>query len=279
MNSEGRAFHHNEYFKDRGSYPEENPLLLEGGFFSLPASLPSIWQPIEQELELVFRRLESTLRPAIRSLLKQLMRPADYEFLFPAGMVLFSGHLFAKRESLYLPAVFMELIYLGTMFNNMAGHHSSKEQQMYVLTGDYLYSHLFRLLYESESLFLLEKFSALVTTMNEGLSSEERYRLEKAELGIKEVEELLHKQYGFFYGESCALGGLFAGSTAYKQLLLREFGTAFGIAYGVHKKGYSLLPAHEILEKGLRKLSLLPESQGRSELEAYARGAISNSES
>lgn len=277
VKSENGTFKNNEYFTDRGSCPEKNPLLLGGGTFPLPRVLPPIWQPVEQELQVVFTRLETALRPAGRSLLKQLMRPSDYEFLLPPGLVLFSGNLFSKGRDQYLPAVFMELIYLGTRFHNLAGHLRCKEQQMFILTGDFLYSHLLYLLDKSQHLFLLGKFATLVTAMNEGFSSQEGYRLKKAEPGTYEISEWLHKQYGIFYGESCALGSLFAGSSKKEQSLLREFGTAFGIAYGLHMNGYTLLSADEFLDKGLRTLSLLPDSQSRRELESFARGVIFNS--
>ncbi|HHV35670.1 MAG TPA: hypothetical protein GXX59_08860 [Syntrophomonadaceae bacterium] len=271
------TFHNNEYFTDRGSCSKENPLLLEEEVFPLSRDLPPLWHPIERELRVVFKKLEATLRPEGRSLLKQLMQPLDYEFLLPPGMVLFSGHLFSKRGDQHLPAIFMELTYLGTKFLNLAGQLSCKEQQMFVLTGDYLCSHLFHLIYESENIFLLEKFSALITTMNEGFSRQEGYRLKRTEPGKNEIKEYLYKQYGVFYGESCALGGVFAGSSKKEQLLLKEFGTAFGIAYGVHKKGYSCLSADEFLEEGFQALSLLPNSLSRRELEFFARRVILNS--
>ena len=260
-----------KYSKKRGSYPEKIPLLVEGYIFPLPRVLPPLWHPIEQELRVVFGRLVASLRPAGRLLLKELMQPSDYEYLLPPGLVLFSGRIFSKERDQYLPAVFMELVYLGTKFLNLAGDLRGKEQQMFILTGDYLCSHLFHLLYETEKLFLLERFSALITAMNEGFSSEEKHRLKRSKPGKTEIKEWLHKQYGVFYGESCALGGLFAGCDKREHSLLKEFGTAFGIAYGIHKKGYNLLSADEFLEKGFQVLSLLPYSQSRRELVVFAQ--------
>ncbi|CEO89094.1 hypothetical protein [Syntrophaceticus schinkii] len=52
---------------------------------------------------------------------------------------------------------------------------------------------------------------------------------------------------------------------------MKEFGTAFGIAYGIRKKGYNLLSADEFLEKGFQVLSLLPDSQSRRELVIFAQ--------
>lgn len=276
VNSKKRTFNNNnEYFTDRGSCPEKNPLLLGEGTFPLPRTLSPLWRPIEQELQTIFEQLEAALRPLGRSLLKELMQQLpDYEFLFPPGLVCFSGHLFSQGRDQYLPALFMELLYLGTRYHNMAGHLKSKEQQMFVLTGDFLYSHLFYLLDKSQNLFLLDNFSRLIIAMNEGFASEEGYRLKKTKPDKKEIREWLYKQYGVFYGESCFLGSLFARSSKKEQLIMKEFGTAFGIAYGIHKKGYSSLSADEFMEKGFSALSLLPDSQGKKELESFVLGII-----
>jgi len=72
---------------------------------------------------------------------------------------------------------------------------------MFILTGDYLCSHLFHLLYETEKLFLLERFSALITAMNEGFSSEEKHRLKRSKPGKLRLRNGSTSSTGFFTGK------------------------------------------------------------------------------
>lgn len=257
----------------RGSCPDKNPLLVETDILHWSGDLPSCWQPVERELKITVVQLEEILRPTGRSLLKQLLPPLDFEFLLSPALVLFCEHLFAK-EGKYLPAVFMELIFLGTRFLNLAGQLKDKTQQLYTLTGDLLFSHLYHLLWESEQLSLLEGFATLITVMNEGFAKKEEFRLKGYLPGEEEIHQWLYKQFGFFYGESCALGSRFAGGSDSEQSILKEFGIDFGIAFGAKRNGCSFSLVEKSLEKGLISLSLLPESQGRRDLEFFARGII-----
>jgi hypothetical protein len=262
---------------DRGSCPEKNPLLMEESTFLLPGVLPAIWRPIEQDLREVFSLLERSLRPTGRHLLKQLLNPSDNEYLLSPGLVLCSGCLFSKNKELYLLAVFMELTYLGVQFHNRAGDLGQrKEKQMLVLTGDFLSSHLFYLINQYKQQFLLETFALLITTMSEGFAIREAYKIKNKEPDKNESKEWLYKQYGVFYGESCALGGQFSGASEQEQLLLRDFGTVFGIAYGAYKNQCSLLSADEYFDKGLELLSLLPDSQKKFEMISFVQGVFSN---
>lgn len=275
VNSDKRtSYNNNGYFTDRGSCAE-SPLLLGKVVFPIPANLPAVWKPVEQELHTVFMRLGAVLRPVGRSILKELMqRSFDNEFLLPPGLTLFSGRPFPKGRDQYLPAVTMELLYLAARNHNIAGRIKGKEQQSFVLAGDLLYSHLIDLLVKSPHIFLLENISLLITAMNEGFSSEEGCRLKGAKPGKKEAGEFIRKQYGVFYGESCFLGSLFAGANEKEQSLMREFGAAFGMAYGLRRKGYDLPSADDFLDKGLAALSLLPDSQGREDLKSFVLGII-----
>ncbi|MFW0966977.1 MAG: polyprenyl synthetase family protein [Thermacetogeniaceae bacterium] len=252
----------NDSLHERGSCPEKNPLLIG----------ENIWKPVAGDLRFVMGCLEEALRPAGRLLLKQLHRPADHEYMIPPGLVIFSGHLFSREIKHYSPAVYMALVYLGTMFHNRASL-KDKNQQLYILTGDFLFSHLLQLVNNSQHLFLLERFADLITTMNEGFSIMEELRMKGDSPDREELIEIMRKQYGVFYGECCALGGLFTGCTEKEQLLLMEFGTSLGIAYGVKKTDISFQP-HQIMKKGLLALSQLPVSEARSELENFARGTL-----
>lgn len=250
------------YLHERGSCPEKNPLLIG----------EHIWKPVAGELRFVMGCLEKALRPVGRLLLKQLYKPADHEYLIPPGLVIFSGHLFSREIKHYSPAVYMVLVYLGTMFHKRAGL-KGKNQQLYILTGDFLFSHLLQLINNSEHLFLLERLAGLITTMNEGFSIMEELRMQGANPSEEQLVEIMRKQYGVFYGECCALGGLFTGGTEKEQTLLMKFGTSLGISYGLKKIDISFRP-NQIIEDGLMALSQLPVSEARNELENFARGII-----
>lgn len=252
----------NDSLHERGSCPEKNPLLIG----------EHIWKPVAGELRFVMGRLEKALRPVGKLLLKQLHRTTDHEYLIPPGLVIFSGRIFSREIKHYSPAVYMALVYLGTMFHKRASL-KGKNQQLYILTGDFLFSHLLQLINNSQHLFLLERFAGLITTMNEGFSIMEEIRLKGANPSEEELIEIMRKQYGVFYGECCALGGLFTGCTEKEQTLLMEFGTSLGIAYGVKKIDMTFQP-QQIIKDGLRALSQLPVSEARSELENFARGII-----
>jgi len=252
----------NDSLHERGSCPEKNPLLIG----------EHIWKPVARELRFVMGCLEEALRPAGRLLLKKLHQPADHEYLIPPGLVILSGNLFSREIKHYSPAVYMALVYLGTMFHNRASF-KDKNQQLYILTGDFLFSHLLKLINDSQHLFLLERFAELITTMNEGFSTMEELRMKGDSPSEEELIEIMRKQYGVFYGECCALGGLFTGGTEKEQLLLMEFGKSLGIAYGLKKMGISYRP-QQIMKEGLLALYQLPASEARSELENFARGII-----
>lgn len=270
-----RTCNNKEYITDRGSCPEKNPLLLGESTFLLPRAFPSIWRPIEQDLREVFSQLERDLRPVGCHLLKQLLYPSDYEYLLSPGLVLYSGRFFSKSCEQYLPALFLELTYLGMEFHDRAGDLGlRKEKQMLILTGDFLCSHLFYLVNKYKQRFLLETFADLITAMCEGLAMHEAYKIREKNPNKKESEEWLYKQYGVFYGEACSLGGLFAGADTQDQALLREFGTAFGIAYGAYKNQCSLLSVDEYLDKGLEKLFQLSNSPEKNELIFFVQGVF-----
>ncbi|MFY9141003.1 MAG: class 1 isoprenoid biosynthesis enzyme [Thermacetogeniaceae bacterium] len=256
----------NDSLHERGSCPEKNPLLI-GDLIG-----EQMWKPVAGDLRFVMECLEKELRPVGRLLLKQLYRPADHEFLIPPALVIFSGYLFSREIKHYSPAVYMALVYLGTMFHNRASV-KDKNQQLYILTGDFLFSHLLKLLNDSQHLFLLERFADLITTMNEGFSIMEELRMEGEHPGREELIEIMRKQYGVFYGECCALGGLFAGGTEKEQSLLMEFGKYLGTAYGLKKMGIYFQP-QQIMKDGWLTLSQLPASEARNELENFARGII-----
>jgi hypothetical protein len=251
----------NNYLNERGSCPEQNPLLIG----------EQIWKPLAEELRFVMARLEGELRPTGRILLKKLYQPEGNEYLIPPGLVLLSGHLFSRKTQ-YMPAVYMGLIYLGNLFHNRAGI-KDKNQQLYILTGDFLFGHLLQLISDLKHLFLLERFADLITTMNEGFSAAEEYSI-RDNPTKEELIELLRMQYGAFYGECCALGGLFAGCNSKEQSLLKEFGTALGIAYGYKKTCCTSLHSHQLLIEGLQALSQLPVSQDKTVLVNFAQYII-----
>ena len=262
MKTDHYILDNNDSLHERGSCPEKNPLLIG----------EHIWKPVAGELRFVIGCLEKALRPVGRLLLKKLYRPTDHEYLIPPGLVIFSEHLFSREVKHYSPAVYMGLVYLGTMFHKWASL-KDKNQRLYILTGDFLFSHLLQLLKDSQHLFLLERFAELIRTMNEGFSAVEELRMQGADPGWEELIEIMRKQYGVFFGECCALGGLFTGCTEKEQLLLMEFGTSLGIAYGLKKRDISFQP-NQIIEDGLLALSQLPVSEARNELENFARGII-----
>lgn len=275
VNNDHRTCINNEYKTNRGSCPKENPLLMEESTFLLPHVLPSIWMPIERDLREVFSWLERDLRSTGCHLLKQLLNLSDDEYLLPPGLVLYSAGLFSQNDQQYLPALLMELAYLGMEFHERAGKlELRKEKQMLILTGDFLFSHLFYLVNKYKQRFLLETFAGLITAMSEGLALREAYKIRKKDPNKKESEEWLYKQYGVFYGEACSLGGFFAGAATQDQALLREFGTAFGIAYGAYVNQCGLLSVDEYLDQGFGKLAQLSNSSERYGLLSFVQGVF-----
>lgn len=235
---------------------------------------PDYWRPIQQELESVIVEQGARLRFAELSQLNRMIPPFGLDFLVPPALVLFSSRLFPEKKKIELAVIFMEIIHMGTILHNLAGRRKGREQQLLILTGDYLLSRLFHLLCESHCLFLLERLAVLITEMNEGFACQEEGKRKNSEPSRDEVLVWLRKQYGAFYGECCALGCLFAGGKPEEQSLMREFGVFLGIAHGVLKSGCESSWRYDYLEKALSVLSTLPESTGRDDLASFARGIV-----
>jgi len=243
----------------------------------MPREFPPSFQAVQSELEIVFEKLEVFLQPQAKSLLHQLLPRSDLDRVVPPGLVLLGARLFAKTGAAILPALFVELVYLATNLHNLPPWKKREESQISILFGDYLFGHLFFLLCESNCLFLLERLARLIREMNEGFALWKMGRQKGRELNRDDILEVLRKQYGIFFGESCALGCLFAGGDKENQLLIQQFGVELGIAYGAKKIGLepSLFLFH--LNRALASLVSLPVTAGKEELEKAAREIVLSS--
>jgi len=225
---------------------------------------PPLLQPIALELNNVLNKLEEILSPLAKSLLLQELPPRENDLLVPPGLVLLSASLFNKKERAILPALFILLVHIGSLLHNIPDRKKGKEKQLLILTGDYIYGHLFQLLCETDCFPLLERFARLISVMNEGNTILETARQSSGE-NIQAVVEGLRRQHGVFFGECCALGCLFAGGTEEEQERLYRFGVEFGIAYGAKK--YGLAPFN---------FNSLPNFADNTALEMYTQELISS---
>ncbi len=224
---------------------------------------PPLLQSIASELNKVLNKLEEILSPLAKSLLQELS-PRENDLLVPPGLVLLSASLFNKKERAVLPALFIMLVNIGSLLHNIPARKKGKENQLLILTGDYICGHLFQLLCETDSFPLLERFARLISVMNEGNTILETARQSSRE-NIQAVMEGLRRKHGVFFGECCALGCLFAGGTEEEQEQLYHFGFEFGIAYGAKKYGMELF-----------KIKTLPCFANNTALEMFAQELISS---
>lgn len=194
---------------------------------------PDLLQPITTELDLVFTRLEDLLSPLAKSLIRQFQKQFEIDLVLPPGFVLASAYFFKQQDRALTPALLMALVHLGNTFHNFAREVGGREQQLLILVGDHIYSQLYKLLSGNTLFFLLERFARMISALNEGSTIWETGGYERSE----EVAGGLEKQYGTLFGESCAIGCLFAGGDEEQQSRMRLFGTEFGVAYGVRKRG------------------------------------------
>ncbi len=258
----------------RGSCQKKNPLLLNNSFWKI-SRYPIYWKPIQHQLETVIAELKRSLRFEELPLLKRVLPAVEIDHLVPPGLVLFSSRLFRGKNRAELPALFMAIIQVGTLLHNRAGDKGGQEQQLLILTGDYLLSSLFHLLCEKQCLFLLERFADLITVMSEGFACREEGKQRQPQSREGKFVAWLRKQYGAFYGECCALGCLFAGGTSEEQSLMQRFGVLLGIAHGAYLSGCeSSSLAVEFLEQALSVLFELPETAERNELVSFSRGIV-----
>ncbi|NPV28672.1 MAG: hypothetical protein HPY58_03250 [Firmicutes bacterium] len=235
---------------------------------------PVFFQEIQGELEVVFKKLEVLLHPQAKLLLQQFYPDFDLDSVIPPGLVLLGARLFAHAGAAILPALFMELIYLATTLHTLPSQKNRKESQFLILGGDYLFGHLFFLLCKFDCLFLLDRLARLIREMSEGFTLLEAGRQEERALKNRDVLEQLKKQYGSFFGESCALGCLFAGGDEEKQLLMRHFGVELGIAYGAKKIGLEPTFSLSHLNRALEFLASFSVGPGQEELERAAREIV-----
>ncbi|MDH7576322.1 MAG: polyprenyl synthetase family protein [Bacillota bacterium] len=231
---------------------------------------PAFFQAVQKELELVFEKLEVVLQPQAKLVLQKFLPHFDLDRVIPPGLVLLGAHLFAKTGTAILPAVFVELIYLATTLHNLPWKRG-KESPTLILGGDYLFGHLFFLLCEHNCLFLLDRLARLIKEMSEGSTLLETGWQKGRELNRQSILEGLKKQYGSFFGESCALGCLFAGGDEEKQFLISKFGVEIGIAYGAKRIGLESSLSLFHLNRALCLLASFPAPSGKKELEKAAR--------
>ncbi|AFV11752.1 octaprenyl-diphosphate synthase [Thermacetogenium phaeum DSM 12270] len=257
-----------------GSCQKKNPLLLSNLYWKI-SQHSAYWSPVWDNLVNVIAELEGSLRLKEFPLLKKFLPAVEVDHLVPPALVLFSSRLFREKNRAELPALFMAIIQMGTLFHNQAGEKGGQEQQLLILTGDYLLSSLFHLLCEKQCLFLLERFADLITVMSEGYACREEGKHQQLQRKEGEFVAWLRKQYGAFYGECCALGCLFAGGTPEEQSLMRRFGILLGIAHGAYLAGCkSSSWAVGVLEEALSVLLGLPATAERNELVSFSRGIV-----
>lgn len=232
---------------------------------------------IQKDLEAVFAKFRTWLRPDAAVLLDRYLPRFGVDLVTPPAFVLFSARLAGGAGCAILPALFMTFIYLAVTLHSLPRQIRGRDRQLVILEGDYLYAHLSVLLCQTDCLHLQERFSRLIRGMNEGSVMRQFYQQGDLPETGNGLVEILGKQYGLFFAECCDLGGLFAGLRQDEAPLLRQFGHEFGIAYGLKEAGLGPGVYTPFLERALDCLNSLTAAGGKDELGEFARELVASS--
>jgi len=232
---------------------------------------------IQEDLEVVFAKLETWLNADAAVLLDRYLPEFGVDLVTPPAFVLLSARLAGSAGAAVLPALFMSFIYLAVTLHRLPRQVRGRDRQLVILEGDYLYAHLSLILCQTDCLHLQERFSRLIREMNEGSVMRQFYQQgDRPETGSG-LAEILGKQYGLFFAECCDLGGIFAGLPQDQALLLRRFGQQFGLAYGLKEAGLGQSVYAQFLERALDCLNSLSVTGGKDELGEFARELVTSS--
>jgi geranylgeranyl pyrophosphate synthase len=237
---------------------------------------PDILQDVAPDLEAVFAQLYDSLGVVARKIMHQYLPQPELDLLIPPALTLFSGRLFSRPEAARQPAVFLELIQIGSAFHDLKAWGPSASEQLLILAGDYMYSHLFNQLGKDDCLFLLERLASLIACMNEGSTVWEQLGKKIKDVKIDYIIDGLKKQYGIIFGEGCAMGALFSGASSGSEHLLYSFGSELGVAYGLQINGLSQEFGQYWIDSALQQLLDLPDVPARERLATFARSIIND---
>ena len=116
-----------------------------------------------------------------------------------------------------------------------------------VLAGDWLYMQAFQISLEERNLHVLDLLTDLTKQMVEG----ELLQIEKLGSLITRDShlDLIYRKTACLFAVCMQLGGVLAGADKEKQLLLREYGRAIGMAFQITDDVLDLTASEEILGK------------------------------
>jgi geranylgeranyl pyrophosphate synthase len=235
---------------------------------------PLSLQCVQKELEMVFAELKTCLNADAGVLLEHYFPQFGVDPMAPPAFVLLSARLFDGAATAVTPALFLEIIHLAVTMHSPAREISGRDRQLVILEGDYLYAHLYFLLWRHDCLHLLDRFARLIKGINEGSSMRHLYNLGGSDRSDGVLDEILGKQYGLFFAECCEQGALFAGRRRDEALFLSRFGHEFGLAYGFKEAGRNSGAYMPFLERALDCLDDGRDAAGKHELGEYARSLL-----
>ncbi|MGI6686603.1 MAG: polyprenyl synthetase family protein [Bacillota bacterium] len=187
--------------------------------------------------------LDTSLRPALLVLSAKVFKGYNYGCMMMAGVV--------------------ELIHLAQDIHNQIPDECPKDvPQFPVLVGDYLFSKFFKKLSDHNLLEWLAPLASVICKMNEG-GTIRREVIEHGRGLNKDYLDVLLMEYGLLTGLACKIGGSLAGCNERQADALEQFGLNLGMAWGVIKEKYPLVPGDflNIARKNLLKISMGQESK------------------
>lgn len=158
------------------------------------------------------------------------------------GLIFLSAGRHANKASLYA-AVAIELIHVATLLHDDVIDESDKRRGIQtvnfkwnnlvsVLMGDYLFAKSFKLLVDSESTRLLDRFSSATERVATG-ELNQVYATGNFDLAENVYYEIIADKTAALFACACEAGIISNGGDSKKEKALREFGENLGIAFQI----------------------------------------------
>lgn len=159
-------------------------------------------------------------------------------------LTLLSAGLFSKKnENSVKTAVALELLHNTTLIHDdivddspmrrgEKSLHTVEGNKIAVLTGDYLYSQVLKILTETEDFEILRRVSRLTEAMGAG-ELQQQYATKHRTSSLSEYYNVIEKKTARLMSLCCELGAYTAGASDKEQKTLADFGLAFGMAFQI----------------------------------------------
>lgn len=181
----------------------------------------------------------------------------------PALVVISSRMYNGQREKTISLASIIQLTHIASRIHSLIEDKEIKvstlRRQYSVLVGDYIYSRSYKLLHDADLSCFLYQMATIIDNMSDG--------------GVVSIldpaseMEIIKKETAQLFGGACSMGAALGKATKNECKLLKTYGLALGMIYGMNERDIEYEEMREYIDTALNVLTELPDSPLRELME------------